>query len=321
MHCIACEKTLIHNLSIKSICYKNTWRTKLLAVLMLWLGIAGPSAGADFTFVAFGDTPYTEDEEPRFVSMIAEINREQPAFSIHVGDFKSGWSPCTNALFLQRRDWFALFHQPLIFTPGDNEWTDCHRAFGATHDPLERLHKLRSLFFFDLYSLGQQKIALTRQSTAYPENARWKHQGIVFATLNVPGSANNQRMPAELAARTKANEAWISRTFDAAREQSSRAVVLALQANPFGDNSKDGPYASLLHAITRETVNFNGEVLLIHGDTHRYRMDQPLADPRGRSTLRNFTRLEVFGYPFVNWVRVRVSQRDGKATFTPSPGS
>ena len=68
-------------------------------------------------------------------------------------------------------------------------------------------------------------------------------------------------------------------------------------------------------------MNFNGEVLLIHGDTHRYRFDQPLTDSRTKQTLSNFTRLEVFGYPLVNWVRVRVGQRDGKVTFSASPGS
>lgn len=311
----------MHNFAIKSICYVRSWQSRLVAVLTACLCIANLGTAANFTFVAFGDTPYTEDEEPRFISMIAEINREQPAFSIHVGDFKSGWAPCSDALFLQRRDWFALFHQPLIFTPGDNEWTDCHRAFSVAHDPMERLQKLRSLFFFDNYSLGQQKLSLARQSAAYPENARWEHQGVVFATLNVPGSSDNKRMPAERAARGQANEAWMRRAFETARAQSSQAVVLAIQANPFTGADKDGPYAGLLNAITRETVNFKGEVLLIHGDTHRYRMDQPLADPRARSTLRNFTRLEVFGYPFVNWVRVRVGQNNGKITFTPSPGS
>ena len=292
---------------------------RFLAMAGLFACMATSARCADFTFVAFGDTPYTEDEESRFVGMIAEINRARPAFSIHVGDFKSGWSPCTDALFMQRREWFALFHQALIYTPGDNEWTDCHRALGATHDPIERLQKLRTLFFADGYSLGQQKIPLAHQGPAYPENARWEHEGIVFATLNVPGG-NNSRMPAEMAARDKANDAWISGTFDSARAKSRRAVVIAIQANPFSRDTKRGTYAPLIRALTRETVNFSGEVLVIHGDSHRYRMDQPLADPRGRKTLRNLTRLEVFGYPFQNWVRVRVSERDGKIVFTPTPG-
>ena len=293
--------------------------TQMLAASGLCLSLIAHSAGADFTFAAFGDTPYVEEEEPRFVSMIAEINRAPLAFSIHVGDFKSGWSPCTDALFLQRREWFALFHQPLIYTPGDNEWTDCHRAFGAAMDPLERLQKLRQLFFADALSLGQNKIPLTQQSAAFPENVRWEHEGVMFVTVNVPGG-NNQRMPAEMAARDQANSAWIVGTFAEARARSHRAVVIATQANSISGDSGRGVYAGLMRTVRNETANFNGEVLFIHGDTHRYRVDQPLSDPNARGTLRNFTRLEVFGYPFINWVRVRVTWRDGKVTFTPSPG-
>ena len=281
-------------------------------------------ARADFTFAAFGDTPYTEDEEQRFPSMIAEMNREPLAFVVHVGDFKSGWSACTDALFEQRRQWFDWFHHPLIYVPGDNEWTDCHRAFGARRDPLERLQKLRILFASGDTSLGQRKLPLTRQSAQYPEHARWNQEDILFVTLNVPGG-NNVNMPAESAARGKALEAWITAAFASAREQKMRAVVLVMQANPFGDGGRiGGYYTGVMAVIQRETQAFVGEVLLIHGDTHRYRIDQPLFDLKARQPVRNFTRLEVHGYPFMNWVRVHVRTQgtQGKrVTFTPSPGS
>lgn len=306
----------MHKTSIKSNTYIYFWA--------LLLCIACGVTRADFTFAAFGDTPYTEDEEARFPSMIVEMNREKLAFVIHVGDFKSGWSACTDTLFTLRRDQFAWFHHALIYTPGDNEWTDCWRpsfAARATRDPLERLQKLRSLFFADNYSLGREKRLLTRQSASHPENARWEHEGVAFATLNVPGG-NNVRMPEESAARTKANEAWVTTTFAEARTRAHRAVVLVMQANPFGGDGRVGsPYASLMHTVTLESLNFNGEVLLIHGDSHRYRMDQPLPDPRTKHALRNFTRLEVHGYPFMNWVRVQVTQRDGKVTFSATPGN
>jgi hypothetical protein len=285
---------------------------------------ASTAVRADFTFAAYGDTPYTEDEASRHIGMIAEMNREPLAFVVHIGDFKNSWSPCTDALFMQRRDEFALFHHALIYTPGDNEWSDCWRApymAGATRDPLERLQKLRSLFFADNYSLGQQKIALARQNAGYPENARWEHQGILFVALNVPGDNNNLRMPEEFAARDKAVLIWLESAFSLARAQRHRALVVAMQANPFLRSAKDkNGYAGVLDALRRETVNFDGEVLLIHGDTHHYRFDQPLAHPRTRKLLRNFTRLEVFGYPFSNWVRVKVAQRDGRVTFAVSPG-
>lgn len=294
------------------------WITRLALALAL---AAHNLAQADFTFAAFGDTPYTDEDEARFISLIAEINREAPAFTLHVGDFKSGWSPCSDALFALRREQFALFHQPLIYVPGDNEWSDCWRAPGAARDPLERLQKLRSLFFAGRHSLGQQRIALTRQSAAYPEHARWVHQGILFATLNVPGGGNNRRMPRERAAREKALLEWLAGTFARARTQAHRALVLAMQANPFVHGAgRTSDYEALLHALAREAQTFAGEVLLIHGDTHRYRLDQPLMRPGTAQPVANVTRLEVFGYPSVNWVRVRVTRRNGKVAFEATPG-
>ena len=62
-------------------------------------------------------------------------------------------------------------------------------------------------------------------------------------------------------------------------------------------------------------------MLLVHGDTHRYRVDQPLRDPDGGTPLANFTRVEVFGYPTMNWVRIRVSEEAGRVRFTVTPGS
>ena len=81
-----------------------------------------------------------------------------------------------------------------------------------------------------------------------------------------------------------------------------------------------GKNAGLMAVIQRETQSYDGEVLFIHGDTHRYRVDQPLLDLKTRVPVRNFTRLEVHGYPFMNWVRVRVSTQGKRVTFAASPG-
>ena len=294
------------------------WR-RLLAALAL--GVATHAAGADFMFAALGDTPYTPEEEPQFVNMIAAINRAQPVFAIHVGDFKSGWTPCTDELFQQRADWFALFHAPLIYTPGDNEWTDCVRAWGAAFSPLERMRKLRSLFFADAFSLGQRKLPLVRQGRSYPENARWVHENIVFATLNVPGSRNSSGDAAENALRHAAVNSWIVAAFEQARRESRPAVVLAFQANPLQGNGKPGRYYdAMMRTIIAQTLRFPGEVLLVHGDTHQYRMDKPLTDPATNRPIRNLTRVEVFGYPFVNWVRIQVRMHNGRAHFRSVPG-
>ncbi len=296
--------------------------SRLVFAAVLWSASHG--IAASFTFAAFGDAPYTEAEEAPFISIIAAMNREPLAFAIHVGDFKNGWSPCTDALFARRRDEFALLHHPLIYTPGDNEWTDCWRAVGTAdpvRDPLNRLQQLRRIFFADDYSLGQRKIALARQSTDFPEHARWTHAGVLFATLNVPGGDNNARQPHESAARGKMVDAWIAETFRVARAQSLGAVVLAMQANPWslGGGIRRN-YGSMIATIARETQRFDGEVLLIHGDTHWHRIDKPLIDPHTRQSLPNFTRIEVFGSPFVNWVRITVKHENGRIRFDGAPG-
>jgi hypothetical protein len=278
------------------------------------------TARADFSFAALGDTPYTEEEERQFPALIASMNREPLQFVVHVGDFKSGWSPCTDAVFKQRLEWFMLSHHPFIFVPGDNEWTDCQRAFGARRDPLERLQKLRQMFAGGGHALGQRPLALTRQGAAFPEHARWRHEAVLFVTLNVPGG-NNLAFPAEAAARNKALAAWIMEAFALAREEKLRAVVLFMQANPFMDDGRIMRYyTEVMAVVQRESSAFDGEVLLVHGDTHRYRVDQPLFDPKARAPLKNFTRLEVHGYPFMNWVRVRVHTAGARVRFETTPG-
>jgi hypothetical protein len=53
---------------------------------------------------------------------------------------------------------FNALPHPLIYTPGDNEWTDCHEGRNvAGLDPLERLAKLRTVFFQGERSLGQKR--------------------------------------------------------------------------------------------------------------------------------------------------------------------
>jgi hypothetical protein len=284
---------------------------------------AGAAAAAEFTFAAFGDTPYSHDEEARFPDLIAELNRQQLAFVVHVGDFKSANARCSDELFLQRRDWFNYFHHPLVFVPGDNEWSDCRRRFAGGYEPLERMRKLRELFFGDGRSLGQVRLALERQPGAYPEHARWQHERLLFVTLNVPGGANNARlMPEEFRARNAAVIEWLADSFHRARDEALPAVVVIMHANPWAAPAGHYfGYRELLSALAREARAFSGSILLVHGDTHRFRVDRPLRDLATREAVANVTRVEVHGHPSMNWVRIRVSEEAGRVVFDVSPGS
>jgi hypothetical protein len=212
---------------------------------------------------------------------------------------------------------------PFIFVPGDNEWTDCHLG-GA--DPLERLAKLRELFYPDDNSLGQRKIRLERQS-ADPrfaenrENVRWMIGPVLFIGLNIPGSNNNlgrtPQMDAEYARRSAANSAWLAEGFDLAKMNGDAAVFIAIQADPYFERASHRPpatdgYAQFRQQLLAHTLGFGKPVILIHGDTHRFRVDHPLVHPGTQKPVANFTRIESFGSPWVDWIRVSVDPADPK---------
>src|SRR5262245_9671897 len=219
------------------------WFRLVFCVWSLVIASTTPVGAERFAFMAIGDMPYSLPADiSRFERLIARINALQPAFSVHVGDFKNGSTPCSDERFQLAFDLFARFEQPLIYTPGDNEWTDCHRADNGRFDPLERLAKIRAMFFaHPQSSLGRRRLDVTTQAAEpqfakYVENVRWERAGVVLATLHVVGSNNNlQRDRAavnEYIERNAANLAWIEAAFSRARAINAKGVVLAFQAHP-----------------------------------------------------------------------------------------
>lgn len=276
-----------------------------------WFLLLGFGFGASaFEFAAIGDLPYRESDYPKFEELVAAINSGGAAFTVHVGDIKSGSSPCSDQNILAVKGVFQTFTNPLIYTPGDNEWTDCHRQPAGNYDPLERLAFLRRNFFPDQNSLGQNPLRLERQAEPYRENSRWIYQGLVFATLHVVGSSNNlERNPAEYSARNQADLSWLRSTFALAREQKSPAVVIFMQADPrfASDPEQRAGFNDLISALTGEVAGFPGPVLLVHGDSHRLIIDQPLYE--GEELLSNFTRLQVPGDHQVDGVMVNADPK------------
>src|SRR5947209_3177555 len=123
---------------------------KGISAAFVALSLAGASCAVSppsprgFVFGVMGDTPYNDREEPRFVEMIRRMDAEPLAFAIHVGDIKAGsGARCSDALYARRLAQFNASAHPLIYTPGDNEWTDCRRRSNGADDPLERLARIR----------------------------------------------------------------------------------------------------------------------------------------------------------------------------------
>lgn len=281
----------------------------LLSVVVL---LASAANAETWRFAVIGDTPYSGYEENEFPGMLADIAAHYPEFVVHAGDFKSSRVVCSDEVFLERRARFNASRVPLIYVPGDNEWTDCGQLLAGHYEPQERLQRLRELFFAKALSLGQRQLALEQQPGAYPEQLRWRLGPVLFISLNVPGSNNNFGMGSkpgpEFLARNPQVIAWLEKGFATARREHAAGIVIVMQGNPgfkhYAAGLAHAGYRQLLDALRRETLAFPGQVLLIHGDTHWRRTDHPLLHPGSKVAIANFTRLETFGYPFMGWEKV-----------------
>ena len=296
---------------------------------------------ASYAIGLWGDLPYSNgNSDTAYVqkttgvpNLIADMNGQHLAFSAHDGDLKDGSSRCSDDKYHDFKASLNTLEAPAIYTPGDNEWTDCDRASAGPYDANERLAFERKVLFDTSRSLGQRTMRLEVQKAPYVENRRWTVGGVTYVTLNVQGSCNNlcgdKPDPAEYAARNAADIAWLRDTFDAAQNRHSAAVMVIWQADPGWDGSDgtrtvlrdpntlaetDGQpdgYKDLLNVLRDETVAFRKPVALVHGDSHYFRVDKPLQDAQGRR-VENFTRVETFGdhqengLNDVHWLKVIV---------------
>jgi hypothetical protein len=212
---------------------------------------------------------------------------------------------CTNAYDQSIFDKWQAFEQPLIDTPGDNEWSDCTKAKeepGSDNDdpvthpglPLENLALILQIFFANPgLTLGQHPMHVITQAQAfdqqdttdanYVENVMWRQGKTEFVTLNIPGGSNNDVDP------------W---------------------------------YAShKIPASPENTSFFEKPVLYLNGDSHVYRSDDPLeqgstcfTEVGGRAAdawnqhpfydVRNFHRIVVHGSTLpLEWLKLAIDAK------------
>lgn len=292
-----------------------------------------------FSFAMMGDTQYSRAEEELFPEMLKSIDEAQVEFVVHIGDFKAGSNaPCTDELYQRRHTEFNRSRHPLIYTPGDNEWVDCRRPSNGPFVPLERLQKLREIFFAKPESLGQKRITLRRQSdvfandadlAVYRENTMWEMGGVIFITLNIQGSNDNKGFDAdnnrEQIIRTRANVAWLKHALARTKRIDAIGLVVFQQANPgFEEKTDDvqkSGYRDFLQTFEIEAEAFGKPILFAHGDSHQFRIMQPYLSPLDKRPIANVTRLETYGSPFTNWVHVTVDQRAPQSPFVISSGN
>ena len=300
----------------------------------------------------WGDFPYSDVQALTGVpNLIEDMNKHELAFTAHDGDLKAGNATansvtptdCRDALYTQALNYFNSLKAPVIFTTGDNDWTDCDRPSNGGFSSLERLDHERKVFFSTPYTLGQHRFRQEVQTDPLclgvsgnvpcVENRRWTIGGVTYASLNIQGSCNNlcdtAPDPAEFAARNQADITWMQQTFEEAKERNSAAIMLISQADPGfdatdptrspirdpktlaeTDGQPDG-FQSFLLALRDQVIAFEKPVAYVHGDSHYFRIDKPFLNAKGQR-LENFTRVETFGdnqangTNDVNWLKVLV---------------
>jgi hypothetical protein len=320
----------------------------------------GPS-----TIAVVGDWPYSQALLDNAHLLVNSVNGD-PAVNlvVHVGDIHSGSMPCTSAhiafdyasktgspIATSNPGWnqavlyqFQQFEAPVVYTPGDNEWTDCHKAKQfSSGAPLKELASVRELFFARPgVSLGQHEKRVVSQAQAFDpafpedsqfvENVLWVDSGVVYATFNMPGGSNNDSdrwsgvfaddvaQDAEAAQRNAADLRWLATAFRKARSQHARAVVIALQADMW--DLENGAahlsnYTPFVTALADLSVQFGRPVLLLNGDSHNFKAETPLADPasvlgqiHNTRAVPNLTRIVVEGSGVgTHWLRLSIDPR------------
>jgi hypothetical protein len=291
---------------------------------------------AAYAIGLWGDLPYSSIQETiGLPNLIADMNGQPLAFTVHDGDLKTGnGAPvCSDDLYTRALGWFNSLEAPAIFTPGDNDWTDCDRPKNGGFSSLERLSHERQVLFHTRQTLGQRTFTQEVQSSPTcwgeraghtrflepcVENRRWTYGRVTYATLNIQGTCNNLCGDGpdaqEFSRRNPAVIQWMRETFAEARTLGSVAVMLISQADP-GFDLTDGTrtlirdpntliqdptitdpdgYFEFLSDLRDEVIAFERPVVYVHGDSHYFRVDRPFLNAAG-VRLENFTRVETFG--------------------------
>ncbi|MGH8878591.1 MAG: metallophosphoesterase [Stackebrandtia sp.] len=294
-----------------------------VAVLVATAVVANGSSQAEDTVkgesvvALIGDSPYSDGQESAYRdTYIDEISGAASVAQVyHVGDTKAG-GDCSDSWYAETRDLYNQFADPFILTPGDNDWTDCHRADNGSHVPTERLGAMRDAFYATPgQTMGQRPLAVSYQES-HPENIRTRVQGVLVATVHVTGSQNGLSpwdvpdpegsQQKEFDSRMEANVDWIGDAFLRANNENAPGVMLVMQAEP----TTGSAFLPIRNEIKDQAEAFGKPVLLVHGDEHKYE-----AEP-GFAGVENLTRLEVCGNQATEWLELSINTNDGAELFS-----
>lgn len=230
----------------------SMFRLATRSALLLWTLSTGTAPAAEVApalairpqplrFFAVGDLPYNPSEtEPLQVLLAAGAAGGSP-FLVHLGDIKAGSTPCTDDHLHEIAGLFRTQPVPVVYSVGDNEWTDCGRKAAGGLDPRVRLKRVWEIFFGDPSVLRLGALDPIRDGKAFPEIYAFLRNGVLIVVLHVVGSNNgldrsDTVATAESAGRDRENRRFLERALASPQASKARALVLAIQANPLFEN-------------------------------------------------------------------------------------
>jgi hypothetical protein len=201
---------------------------------------------------------------------------------------------------------------------------------------VERLNRLRELFFPEDATLGRHPRPVLRQSDqalfrSFRENMRMNVGDVLIVGLNVPGDNNHYRNEggrnSEFEDRREANRQWLARAFSLARQRGLNGIVVVAHADPHFANgwekkgrptlldgfmrhrTRDG-YLEFKRQLRELSARFNGQVLLVHaganGPESGFGIDKPLHDAAGK-VMQNFTRVSLPTGTISQWAELVIT--------------
>lgn len=299
-----------------------------------------PSTKA-ISFAFIGDVPYNTLEESA-LNRIYQSFPKDLAFVLHVGDIKSGTEECSDALLTRRFDLLQKSPLPLVLLPGDNEWVDCSRSLAGGYDPFDRLKLWRHLEGRD--RRADQSLKISRQPL-WPELVQWRmpEASVSFVGLNIPGSydaiGNNPPAREHRRLRNAANFDWLELAANKAEAEKDKFLFVAIHANTRLDtgrpedststnasaantganssaSSSQRPYEPFKLALSKLLGRYSGQVIVLYGDTHEFRVDYPWEASVGKRLMA----VQCVGSPFNgSWLRVDVDPKQNFPKFTSQP--
>jgi len=230
-----------------------------------------PAKPKTYTFAAVG---HTNGDDKQLAEAIKEADEAKAEFIVTTG-VKAANEPCTDKLYTARRTLMNDSRRPLVLSLAASDWTGCRNSAGRSN-AIERLNRLRELYFFDSATLGKDKLQVKRLSSSakfrsYAENAHWEVDGVLYATVNIPSNNNHYLLAAgrnsEYEDRLVANRSWLRRLFTLARQRDMNALVLFTEAD-ISAAADDQPlpndgFAEVRKQLAALAKKYDGKVLLV----------------------------------------------------------